>query len=201
VAGSETIDVGESWYEVVADDSLRQGDIVRDLTAIWLAPDLPVLSEESEAAKVEFARGDWIVLSASCDLDRMTPSQVLMARILPATHEILQTKDEKTRRERLEVLRRGFDPLRFLLPPHAKDPKAELSFVTYRSQVLLPIAYVRKHCTKLRLRLRSPHREKFGNWAGTNLARVGVEDAEQIRFAGKDLFIGPAKVLESVGEG
>ena len=65
--------------------------------------------------------------------------------------------------------------------------------------VLLPVSYLKRRCTGPRLSLRSPRRESFGAWAGAHLARVGIEDDEQIRFAGNsNLF--PAQVLKAVSE-
>lgn len=60
----------EHWYEVVSDNTLRQGDIFRDITVGWLheatepvSVDTPL---ESVEPSVQLDRGDFIILSASC---------------------------------------------------------------------------------------------------------------------------------------
>lgn len=201
MTGSQSATVAPRWYEVVDDDSLRQGDIFRALRAFWLPDDLCVTGNHDDVpapVSLEHAQGDWIVLTASCDMERTRKGQVLLASITHATQENLKVGVEKDRRERLEVIRKGFDPLRFLLAECADEPQLPLSFVAYRTQVLLPISYLRRNCTGPRLRLRSPHREKFGAWAGANLARVGIEDSDQINIGGKEPWVGSSQILRSV---
>lgn len=198
-------DVGKFWYEVITDDSIRQGDIVQNLVAIWLPDDLTAPEVDTEAKALGttdllFERSDWIVLSASCDVQPGRPARsqaVLLGRVLSCTSENLNNaRTEKDVRERIEILRRGFDPMRYLLAQHNEPPDFPLSFVVFRLQLTMPLAYIRRHFTGLRLRLRSPHRERFGNWAGECLSRVGVEDSEQIRFA-KDIGLYPAQILRA----
>jgi hypothetical protein len=188
------------WYEVVNDKSLRQGDIFITLYAFWLPPGIkpPTKPGEKFEVTVEYELADWIILSASCDIDRIKEGHVLFARVFQASDKYLKVKTDTERRERLEVLRRGFDPQRFLLAEHTGKPELPISFVGYRTQVLLPVDYVLEYCKGDRLRMRPPHREKFGAWAGANLGRVGIEDADQIGLPGKVPYIGSAQVLRSV---
>jgi hypothetical protein len=193
--------ISPPWYEVVADQTLRQGDIFLQLPALWLPAGLKPPDPKDKApleVNIHYLHADWIILSASCELDRAGQANVLLCRVFSATHENLQTKNEKDLSERLEVIRRGFDPRRFLLAEHPSEPRMPLSFAGYRTQVFLPDDYVRLHCTGPRLRMRPPHRENFGNWAGGNLGRVGIEEADQIRFSGKPPYIGPTQVLRSM---
>ena len=180
-----------SWYDIVTDASLRQGDIFRNMIAFWLPQNLPKFDadpQEGEAIEANpiFARADWIILSASCDVDRSTPFHVLFARVIEASQTNLKAETAKVHKEKLEVLRQGYDPARFLLARNDDaSPPFPQSFVEYRVQAFLPGEYVRRHCDEPRLRLKSPFREKFGNWAGASLSRVGIEDAIQIpRVAG-----------------
>lgn len=202
----ELRDVGGAWYEIVTDTSLRQGDIFRGLVAYWLPDDLAVVDRDDAAdgvdnTQIEFLRGDWIVLSASCDIQQRTglsKQQVLMGRLYECTGENLNNaKTDKDIKERVEVLRRGLEQSKFLLPEHRADPRFPLSFVLFRLQVTLPLTYVVRNCTGPRLRLKPPHRENFGAWAGQCLGRVGIEDAEQIRFA-KSQGIYPSQVIRAV---
>lgn len=200
-------DVGHLWYEVVTNDTLRQGDLLLSLLIAWLPDDLRVEGEESAShfagVDLQYERGDWIILSASCDIQPgrkgASQQQVLLAKVYPCSPDHLaNVKNDKELRVRVEVLRRGLDLQRFLLA-HSTEPRFPLSFVAYRTQLTVPIAYVRRCCSKPRLRLRSPHRESFGNWAGANLARVGIEDDAQIRYEkGGALF--PEQVLRANSE-
>lgn len=188
------------WYEVVSDKSLRQGDIFITLYALWLPSGIqpPTNPGDKFEVAVEYELADWIILSASCDVARIKEGHVLLARVFHASEKHLKTKTDTELRERLEVLRRGFDPLRFLLAEHVGKPELPISFVGYRTQVLLPVDYLLRYCTGDRLRMRPPHRENFGAWAGANLGRVGIEETDQIKFPGTASYIGPAQILRSV---
>lgn len=202
----ELRDVGPYWYEIVNDDSIRQGDIFRNLLAVWLPDDLPIpdVGHEAETlagTRLKFERADWIVLSASCDVQpgRPTRSQpVLLGRVYPFTAENLNNvRSDKDLRERIEVFRRGLDPMRYLLAEHRTAPEFPLSFAVFRLQLTMPLQYVQRCAVGPRLRIKSPHRERFGNWAGECLSRVGIEDAEQVRFE-RDSGLYPAQVLRAV---
>lgn len=163
---------------------MRQGDIMRDMVAVLLPQTLAPISKDAEAPALdlELAEGDWIVLSGSCDVEeRVDRGHVLLARVLPVTETTLGAAGAKALAEKVEVIRRGWDPARFLLAEcPAIDPAFPLSFVQYRSQLLLPIGYVRAHCAGRRLRMLSPFREKLGIWAGAALSRVGIESDQDI---------------------
>lgn len=156
------------------------------MLVFWLPQDLPRLDiDPPDDTPLEthptFARGSWIILSASCDIDRAVDTHVLLARVIDASQTNLRAESTKVHKDKLEVLRQGYDPARFLLAKNDNtDPPFPQSFVEYRQQVFLPINYLRRQCDGSRLRLKPPFREKFGNWAGANLGRVGIEDAAQI---------------------
>lgn len=84
--------------------------------------------------------GDWIVLTASCDANtgRLGGSNILLAKIQPATPEVLKaTGDEFLRR--LEVLRQKKVKGRWLLPPSTNvTPALPLSVVEFRLQAVAP---------------------------------------------------------------
>lgn len=183
--------LSDHWYLVVNDASLRQGDIFRNVAAFLLPQDvLTPAGAAGEAAPnaIAFERvtGDWIVLDASCDVDygpNRPPScqHVLLASVRAATRQALKTDVEKEFNVRLEVMRKGLMPSRFLLAAHDDAQIVfPLSFVQYSARVLVPHAYLLRHCDQPRLRLKSPHRESFGNWAAACISRVGAEEEAQI---------------------
>jgi hypothetical protein len=184
----------QNWYEVINDlPELRQGDLFRDLTVALIPEDLPQLPASpgvSPTIDVELTKGDWIVLSASCDVsgDKLH-GHALLASVLPATEQTLNASGQKALEEKMEVIRRGWDPARFLLAEFPSSaPPLPLSFVQYRAQALMPLAYLRRQCVGPRLRMRPPFREKLAAWAGSALARVGIEDSENIPQFKKQIF-------------
>jgi hypothetical protein len=188
-------DYQRKWYQVVENDSLRQGDLFRSLLVFWPSKDLePSDTDPGAETRVPFdwGRGDYIVLSASCDVDQRGYPYVLMGRVVPATSQHLKCS-EKELAQQIEVRRQGLVPSQFLLAPFQDiEPPFHLSLVTWKTHALIPIEYLRRSCTMPRLRLKSPHRERFGNWAGTNLSRVGPETDAQIP-RGPQIF--PAHVI------
>jgi hypothetical protein len=185
---TETPAYWQQWYEVVEESELWQGDIIPGLYASTFPQTLPVRRvppKANERIPTKGIVGDWIVMSASCDLDK-GPGQyphVLLGRVLPATAETLHVEPEDLN-EMLEVMRRGWDLRRFLLAPY--PPLAfELSVVQFRHHFTLPLSHVEGACTGRRLRLRSPFREWFGIWVGSGFSRVGLDEKAEIqpRFA------------------
>ncbi len=187
----------EHWYEIVEDDSLRQGDVFRDLIAYWPPDDLECFEAEPPSTfqpVFKFERGDFIIASASCDLDQPGYPYAILARVLPASSENLKATGKELE-QKLEVIRLGLLPVSFLLAPYKSiEPSFPLSIVQHKVHALLPTAYVRRCCSRKRLRLRHPLREKFGNWVGSSFSRVGPEDQTQIP---KKATIFPAQVLKA----
>jgi hypothetical protein len=179
---TETPPYWQQWYEVVEESELWQGDIIPGLYASTFPQDLPVRRvppKANEKIPVKGGVGDWIVMSASCDLGR-GPSQyphVLVGRVLPATAEKLNVKPDDLN-ETLEVMRRGWDLRRFLLAPYPPFG-FQLSFVQFRHHLTLPLNYLERACSEKRLRLRPPFREWFGIWVGSGFSRVGLDDNTQ----------------------
>ncbi len=174
------------WYETVDDTTLRQGDIFVDLVCYWLASDL---EPEGPAPAVEKATGTWIVAQASCDMEARGLRRVVVLQVLPASRQTLRIAEnapDKELKKRLEVIRRGAYPRRFLIPERSKGRvKIPMSVVVWDNLATLPTEYLRRHyCGTPRLRLRSPLREMFGNWVGARFSAVGPENEAVIpRFA------------------
>lgn len=170
--------VHEFWYETVEDATLRQGDIFIGLTCYWLSGDL---EPESPTPPVERATGTWIVAQASCDMEGRGLERAVVLEVLPAIRETLgmaERAPETELQKRLEVIRIGAHARRFLIPERPEGRVTiPTSVVAWDSLATLPTAYLRRHyCGRPRLRLRSPLREKFGNWVGARFCAVGPED-------------------------
>ncbi len=173
----------QQWYETAETPVLRQGDILRDLLVYWFPQTLPVLEGDAPQGEIAVntvcARGTWIVMSASCDVERQSGvyPHALIGHVLPANNETLRLKSDGELQARLEVLRQGHGSA-FLLAHHLTvEPPFPLSFVDWKNHLTMPIDYLRNAVgVRPRLRLRSPFRESFGNWVGSNIQRVGIEN-------------------------
>ena len=180
----------QQWYEIAEAPVLRQGDILRGLLVYWFPQTLPVLANDPPdghvAVDAAWDRGTWIIMSASCDVERPSRAyaQVVIGRVLPATRDTLHQQNDDELRTRLEVLRQGHVSV-FLLAPHPTfEPAFPLSFVDWKTHLTMPAYYIRNAVgVRPRLRLNSPFRESFGNWVGGNFQRVGIEnDLQMPRF-------------------
>lgn len=174
------------WYELAGFADLRQGDILRGLTTLWFPKDL-IVDEEAVAegndleTRPAYKKGDWIVFTASCDMENNSDCQVLLGRLIEANQANLKAQTEAQFSERLEVIRRGQYPTRFLLPEFSAAGFAfPRSVVDFHFHVLMPIQYLLRVAASPRLRMQSPLRELFGNWVGACFSRVGVETKMQI---------------------
>lgn len=190
----------QHWYDEVTGGPLRQGDVFRALAVPWFPPDMTIPAASTREADTKLTArvttGDWIVLDASCDLDQRRCEHVIIAPVRAATHENLRISKEKKEKdqekeykERLEILRRGLYEARYLLAEHpAAHPPFELSFVEFRQHLLTPLEFLERNAQTLRLRLKPPFREQFGNWVGACFARVGPEDRALIPVFVPNLF-------------
>ena len=177
--------VWEHWYElVVGVNTLRQGDLFRNLLVYSFPQDmqiptaLPAPGTRITGVEVEWGHGDWIIMSASCDVERPENvyPYVVLGRVVPSTPDVLGTKSEKEHNERIEVIKKGLEPGRFMLAEClVAAPPFPQSLVQYRVHLTMPASYLRRNCAGQRLRLRHPFRESFGNWVGANISRVGPE--------------------------
>lgn len=182
-----TTSVAQDWYEIVQTADLRQGDILQEL---------PVFMQDSTAALPSpgaatggasitvpgaYALATWVVLSPSCDLDTGRARQVLLGHCVEATIQGLSAQGEKDFQQKLEVVRMGLDPSKFMLPKHEAEPCLPLSIVTTRSLAMLALEPVKQFVSgKARLRLRHPFRERLGNWCGQWISNVGPENRSLI---------------------
>jgi hypothetical protein len=154
---------------------------------MWFPQDLQVTpdppSDDAELTVTpQWAVADWILMSASCDVDRAVTiyPHAILGRVLPATFQTFNANNQKEFDERAEVIRKGLEPTSFLLAGHPDAlPPFPLSFVHYRTHFTMPTDYLRRK-SDTRLRLKHPFREAFGAWAASNMGRVGPETAALI---------------------
>lgn len=183
-----TAQAAHHWYEVVQNDSLRQGDIVQNLPVFYLDDDERLPDSEDGDQVVAgggYAWGNWVLVTPSCDLDTGRSSQVLLASCIEASDSNLKAQGSKDRAHKLQVISQGLDPSRLLLPEHAVDPEFPLSVAIIRNLGMLPLSVLKRSVAdKRRLRLKHPFREKLGNWCAQWISNVGPENETLMpRFA------------------
>ncbi len=169
-----------SWFDVVAEGSLFQGDIlpkcpvfVPDGNLTW-----PIPSDNSLGFRADLI--ELIVLTQSCDLVNDKVSEVLLARVLPWVNVV---RDEmkhgnefaKSARFRKQIVE-GTIPSLSLLHKRDEEPCLEWSVVTFHSLYTLPKSYLTAFAASLgpRLRLRSPYREHLAQAFARYFMRVGL---------------------------
>lgn len=177
---NSTGEVARFWYEVVSVAALRQGDILRGFPVFFAADAFDVPSEGLEAQVPlpgEFLRGDWVIVSPSCDIDNDKTKHVLLAACQPVSAATLKAQSQTDMDQKLQVVSQGLDPSKFLLPEHTADPRFPLSIVSNLAIGVMPVGTIRRFVGQnARLRLRHPFRERLGNWCGQWISRVGPEN-------------------------
>ena len=174
------------WFDAVSDTSIRQGDIFFDLTvpvAGHSADTFPIAKDQDAGWPISVIEGDWVVFSASCDLEAGRSVEYPIIGRLFSVSDLIDEADRSQRaRQKAEVLRRGLVPSKHLFADvETEGLVLQKRFADYRQHVCVPYKYLQSACAAgPRLRLKSPHREAFGNWVGNNFSRVGIEDQEQI---------------------
>lgn len=182
------IEYWEHWYEVSDDGSLRQGDVLRDLVCYRLSEALRPPAgdsdpkENAEADVVEWIRRDWVILTPSCDLQQGRVPGVILAEVHEVTRTFLgYSETAKEYNTHVEVIRRGRDPTKFLLPEHPNlVVQFPLSVILLRNLVFMPPGYLEGPARAPHIRLRHPYREKLANTFAALLSDVGPEDAGNI---------------------
>lgn len=175
-----------SWHEVVSDSTIRQGDIFFDLpvpVAGHKPDDFPIKRGTDTGWPISTIEGNWVVFSASCDLQAGRSVRYPIIGRLFSVDELIEPTDKSRRaRQKAEVLRRGLIPSKHLFADaDVEGVTLTRQYADYRHHVCVPYQYLQSACEAgPRLRLKSPHREAFGNWVGNNFSRVGIEDDEQI---------------------
>lgn len=178
------------WYESPQQTPLRQGDIFFDLQIFRPAESIVSAGDnanaQTESVGVQVVEGNWIVLDASCDVDHgdgrpATCQYVIVAPVMAANTTTLGGVTGKELEQRLEVIRRGGYPGKFLLSAFSEaSPSFPISYVEFRGHLTTPHSHLLTHISKRRLRIKSPWREAFGNWVGNCISRVGPEDNTNI---------------------
>jgi hypothetical protein len=159
----------DDWYEIVNESGLEQGDILRSL-------DVPrVTRRPSGAYSAVVTRGDFIVLSQSCDLDNDKIAEVLLAAVFKYDRLYAEADHYRASSFRRSMVM-GAQPAFFLLPPHSAVADSGWCLVDFHHLHLLEKAACSQFATSSgpRLRLRPPYKEYLAQSYGRYMMRVAL---------------------------
>jgi hypothetical protein len=163
--------VGTYWYEIVSGKDLEQGDILTDLVA-------PRAVEDEEAPsgfRIRRGRGDYIVLSQTCDLENDKLQEVLLADI--RAYQSDTYSDDRARSSAFrKALIQGSDWAYFLLPEFKGNPSLPWSIANFHYLFLVDVGACTKRAVQIgdRLRLTSPYKEHLAQSFGRYMMRIAL---------------------------
>jgi hypothetical protein len=167
----------ESWYEVVSDGSLQQGDIFIGfpLVSYETTDDLfEKLADDSESIDIAASGSpaDIIVMTQSCDLEHDKLDMVVVCPVWSVDH---LKKEHKFGKDRLNRIISGRQPDMHMIH-ESDDPKFPMSVVEFKRIQTVPLPWLMA-CAKTqspRVRLKSPYRERLAQAFGMYFMRIGT---------------------------
>jgi len=159
------------WYEIIAGSSLEQGDVLPNIFAPRVVQD-----ELAQGGyRVRPGRGDYVVLSQTCDLENDKLQEVLLADV--SDYQSAARDSERARQTAFrEALIQGSDWAYFLLPEFEGPPRLSWSIVNFHYLFLVDVSACRKQAEQLgqRLRLVPPYKEYLAQTFGRYMMRVAL---------------------------
>lgn len=162
----------ESFWEKVADSSLRQGDYLLNCP-------VPVFSEipqENLALEVEIGKADVIVVTQSCDLENNKADLVALCPIYRL--EDFEVGNPKAAQKGFweQVRKAKIEGFHLLSPLQNPENNRECLVVDFREIFSLPFEFLTKHANSFenRWRLKPPYLEHFSQAFARFFMRVGL---------------------------
>ncbi|HET9895195.1 MAG TPA: hypothetical protein VFQ44_09700 [Streptosporangiaceae bacterium] len=162
-----------NWYEVVTGPELEQGDILPNL-------DAPRAKKDDNAPGgyvIRPGRGDYVVVSQTCDLENKKLQEVLLADFRDY-QSATYSHDRARSRAFRDALIQNSDWAYFLLPEFTGPPTLKWSVVNFHYLFLVDVDSCRHHAEALgrRLRLVSPYKEHLAQSFGRYMMRVALPE-------------------------
>lgn len=173
-ANNQISAVGEastSWYQIVEGPGLEQGDLLPNLTTHRVVFD----ESAPQGIRVLVRRGDFVVLSQTCDLEHDKVHDVLLVNL--HTYQHLAQEQESARRTAFrEALIHGSDIAYFLLHDFAGPPSLEWSVANFHQLRLVDKDSCQSQAVQMgpRLRLAPPYKEHLAQCFGRYMMRVAL---------------------------
>lgn len=166
----------QSWYAVIQDDSLEQGDILRDFDVINIDSFV-----DSDDASISVDTMDAIVLTQSCDLAHGKARSIVLGPISPLTDFLSKAKENGDshflKSDHLESLRQGYVSGYHLINSFSSgEVQYPLSIVSFRELYAASAKQVHDCARRSpsRLRLLSPYKEHLAQALARFFMRVGL---------------------------
>ena len=176
----------KSWFSVVEEAALRQGDVLFGCPVPILRP-LQYPLEEGDVPELSIVDLDLVVLSQSCDLTNDKVEDVLLAEVV--NWKVAKEADSYLRStDGRRAVRRGNLPGYSLLKRHDGPPTIWWSLVDFHRLRVLPKSQLEALALSAgpRLRLESPYREHLAQALARYFMRVGLpHDAAEFEQEGK----------------
>ena len=167
-----------SWYEIVNDDSLFQGDLIANCPILQPPPDIPLEDEATVSEEVGYQTYDVVVMSQSCDLLAGKVDLVLLSSYW-TVGEMQEHNPDHATSGFLEKIRRGNIPgYHMLNNPGIEGFPDDHLVVDFRSTFSVPIEFLQRFAERSspRLRVLPPYREHLSQAFARFLMRVGLPE-------------------------
>ncbi len=169
--------MADDWYELIGDDTLRQGDLLERCPIMFPPEDVnEVINGEQE---IEYGEVDVVVLSQSCDLiaDKISIVQVCPYYEIDELEWIKKSNGDKDANKRKESIRRGFVAGYHLLNKcDIESFERNYVAVDFRNTYGVALNFLNNLVQQKenRLRLNSPYREHLSQAFARFFMRVGL---------------------------
>jgi hypothetical protein len=163
--------VGPYWYEVVSGPKLEQGDILINIVAPRAVQD----ENAPGGYRIRVGRGDYVVLSQTCDLENDKLQEVLLADVRDYQSATYSTDRARSKAFR-NALIQGSDWAYFLLPEFGGNPRFPWSIVNFHYLFLVDVGACIRQAEQLgnRLRLVPPYKEHLAQSFGRYMMRIAL---------------------------
>ncbi|MFC7528009.1 hypothetical protein [Actinoplanes sp. GCM10030250] len=164
-----------AWYATVGGQEIEQGDVLFDLPTPRVVKLDPV-----EGPKVAVSRGNYVVLSQTCDLVNDKVSEILVANVHSYRKMVAASNcaDRAKSSSFHKSLVQGADVAYFLLPEHVEEPSLDWALVDFHHLRLVDKSLCKEHAALMgeRLRMISPYKEHLAQAFGRYMMRVALPE-------------------------
>jgi len=161
------------WYEIVENDELQQGDIIRSCPILVPPATLP---ETEQGIDIRVEEYDVIVLSQSCDLAQQKINLVLVCPVW--TLEEFEREDPNYKSSKMkESIRRGDVPGYHMLNKcEISGFETNYQIVDFKNTYAVHLDFLKEFVTTVgkRVRLLPPYREHLSQAFARFFMRVGL---------------------------
>jgi hypothetical protein len=162
---------GSHWYEIVSGPKLEQGDVLTNI----LAPRAIQDEKAPSGYRIRPGRGDYVVLTQTCDLENEKLQEVLLADMRDYQSATYSTDRARSSAFR-KALIQGSDWAYFLLPEFEGSPRLPWSIVNFHYLFLIDFSACTRQAEILgnRLRLVPPYKEHLAQSFGRYMMRIAL---------------------------